>query len=134
DGMLPGIDNSHCDKRGVGIEVLAYHALTGNKDITSATYQIVKDRLWCLESLGLVRPGWRDWYNKEWTEYVARVDPTQAEAIRKEIERHKELEDSIPRIDIPKGIHNGKVGLAERHSDMLDELRERAERKTKPLQ
>ncbi|GAH56591.1 unnamed protein product, partial [marine sediment metagenome] len=66
---------------GVGIEVLAYHALAGNKDITSATYRIVKDRLQALESLGLIRESWRTWYNKEWLEYEGK-DPTIADAIR----------------------------------------------------
>lgn len=123
EGMLPGIDNSHVDKRGVGIEVLGFYALTGNKDITSATYRIVKDRLWCLESLGLTRDGWRAWYNKEWLEYEGVANPERAEEIREAIKRQRELEDSIVVVDISKGIHNGKVNLAKRHNTMLDKLR-----------
>jgi len=123
NGMLPNIDNSHCDKRGVGIEVLAYHALAGNKDIISATYQIVKDRLQCLESLGLVRDGWRDEYNKGWLDYEAVANPNRAEEIEEAIKRQEDLIKSIPVIDIPKDIHNGTVDLAKRHSEMLDKLR-----------
>lgn len=113
-----------CDKRGVEIQVLGYHALSGNKDITSVIYQVVKDRLQVLESLGLVRPGWRSWYDREWVEYVAVANPEKAGEIREAIKRQEELEASIPRIDLPWGIHKGKVELAERHSDMLDKLRE----------
>jgi len=123
-GMLPDVETSHCDKRGVGIEVLAYHALTGNKDITSATYQIVKDRLWCLESLGLVRNGWRDWYNREWLEYEAVANPEKAEAIREAIKRQEKLKQSIPIIDIPGEKHKEAVSLVERHEEMLDKFRE----------
>jgi hypothetical protein len=124
NAMKPEFEYSYCDKRGVEIQVLGYHALSDNKDITSVIYQVVKDRLQALESLGLVRPGWRDWYNKEWLEYVARADPTKADAIRRAIARQKEVEDSIPRIDLPGIKHGKEVDLAERHLKMLDELRD----------
>jgi len=122
DGMLPGRDNSHCDKRGVGIEVLAYHALTGNRDVISAIYQIVKDRLQCLESLGLVREAWRDQFNRDWLEYEAVAHPEKAGAIRAAIERQEGLERSIPVIDIAKTEHNGAVDLITEHGKMMDKL------------
>ena len=121
--IKPNFEYSCCDKRGLEIQILALHALLNNKDITSAIYQVTRDRLQTLESLNLVRPGWRNQFDRERLEYEGVANPERADAIRKAIARQEGLEDSIVVIDIP-GIEHGKaVDVVKAHGEVMDKLR-----------
>ncbi|MDO8685677.1 MAG: hypothetical protein Q7J78_03295 [Clostridiales bacterium] len=82
-----------------------------NGDIREAIFQTAYDRLQCLETLSIVKDGWRDRINTEWAKYQSIEQPEVLERLKaakaQDVERTRTLEERRADLQKEKEAHIG---------------------------